>query len=107
VSRTRDSGILNTGRANDILQEVCLKILRFAHKYDRQIVTVGIWFALITDNVVYQPRLKYRWLSNYRFFSVDEKYEFTSEDWFECVEICTADGTSTMDPTFTWINTTR
>jgi RNA polymerase sigma-70 factor (ECF subfamily) len=76
-------GILDADQANDILQEVCLKILRFAHKYDRQIATVGTWFALITDNVVYQHRLKYRRLSNYRFISVDEKYELTSEDQFE------------------------
>jgi RNA polymerase sigma factor (sigma-70 family) len=76
-------GILDADLANDILQEVCLKILRFAHKYDRQIATVGTWFALITDNVVYQHRLKFRRLSNYRFISVDEKYELTSEDQFE------------------------
>ena len=51
-------GILDADQANDILQEVCLKILRFAHKYDRQIATVGTWFALITGSVVYQHRLK-------------------------------------------------
>ena len=35
-------GILDADLANDILQEVCLKILRFAHKYDRQIATVPV-----------------------------------------------------------------
>lgn len=76
-------GILDADQANDVLQEVCLRILRQAHKYDRQISSVGTWFALLVDNVVYQHRLRFRRMSSYRFISVDEKYELTSEDQFE------------------------
>jgi RNA polymerase sigma factor (sigma-70 family) len=76
-------GIIDSSQQDDILQEVSLKILRLAHKYDRQIATVGTWFALLVDNTVHIHRQKYRRLSNYRFISVDEKYELTSEDQFE------------------------
>lgn len=76
-------GILDADHANDVLQEICLRILRQAHKYDRQISTVGTWFGLIADNVVYQHRIRGRRLSQFKFISVDEKYELTSEDQFE------------------------
>lgn len=51
-------GILDPDQVHEILQEVRRKIEKFAHKYDREIQTVGTWFALITDNVLYQRKLE-------------------------------------------------
>jgi RNA polymerase sigma factor (sigma-70 family) len=75
--------IVDVDASNDILQDVCLRILRWAHKYDRNIATVGTWLILMTDNAVYAYRVKHRRHANYHFIRLDEKYELTSEDHFD------------------------
>lgn len=75
--------IVDTDAANDILQDVCLRILRWAHKYDRNIATVATWLILMTDNAVYAYRVKSRRHANYQFIRLDEHYELTSEDHFD------------------------
>jgi hypothetical protein len=50
-------GIQDADEIAVILQKVRDKVERFAGKYDRNISTVGTWFALITDNVIYQRRM--------------------------------------------------
>jgi RNA polymerase sigma factor (sigma-70 family) len=74
-------GMIDQEAIQDTIQDLSLKVMRLAHKYDRQIATVGTWFALILDNLNWQHWQKRRRRSNFREIEVDDgRHELTSQD---------------------------